>query len=111
MLKLRGFDAGNNHNFDVNTSSGVYDGKIDTRACDYAQGFICHGDTISTTLYDGYKLASGVDDGWVNLFQKNITIADWNLIIYPTKNPHYALAEDGLQINPYFTINLTSKLY
>ncbi|MEI6672857.1 MAG: hypothetical protein WCL02_06075 [bacterium] len=41
ILKLKGFDAGSNHNFDINTSSGVYDGKIDTRACDYAQGFIC----------------------------------------------------------------------
>ena len=37
MLKLRGFDAGNNHLFDVTQSSGVYDGIIDTRACDYAQ--------------------------------------------------------------------------
>ncbi len=37
ILKLKGFDAGNNHNFNTNTSSGVYDGKIDTRACDYAQ--------------------------------------------------------------------------
>jgi hypothetical protein len=37
ILKLRGFDAGNKHNFDTSNSSGVYDGKIDTRACDYAQ--------------------------------------------------------------------------
>ncbi|MEI6774825.1 MAG: hypothetical protein WCL18_08910 [bacterium] len=43
ILKLRGFDAGTKHNLDVTTSSGVYDGKIDTRACDYAQGFICNG--------------------------------------------------------------------
>lgn len=43
MLKLKGFDAGNSHNFDVTSSSGVYDGKIDTRACDYSQGFICNG--------------------------------------------------------------------
>jgi len=37
MLKLRGFDAGSDHNFNTSSSSGVYDGKIDTRACDYAQ--------------------------------------------------------------------------
>lgn len=110
ILKLRGFDAGNNHDFDVNTSSWVYDGKIDTRACDYAQGFICNGSWIGW-LYTWYKLPSDQNDGRVNLFQKNITISDRNLIIYPTKNPQYALAENNVQINPYFTINLTSKLY
>jgi hypothetical protein len=111
ILKLRGFDAGNNHNFDVNTSSWVYDGKIDTRACDYAQGFICSWNEINNILYPWYKLPSDQNDGRVNLFQKNITISDRNLIIYPTKNPQYALAENNVQINPYFTINTTSKLY
>ena len=111
ILKLRGFDAGNSHNFDINNASGVYDGKIDTRACDYAQWFICNGTGISALLYSGYKLPQDENDGWVNLFQKNITISDWNIIIYPTKNPQYALAENNVQINPYFTITLTSKLY
>jgi len=111
ILKLRGFDAGDKHDFDVNDSSGVYDGQIDTRACDYAQGFICQGTGISPLLYSGYKLPHDVNDGRVNLFQKNITISDRNLIISPTKNPQYALAEDNFQINPYFTINITSKLY
>lgn len=111
ILKLRGFDAGNNHDFNVQTSSGVYDGKIDTRACDYAQWFVCKWDGVSTLLYTGYKLPQDENDGWVNFFQKNITIADRNLIIYPTKNPQYALMEAAIQINPYFTLNLTSKLY
>jgi len=110
ILKLKWFDAGDNHDFDVNTSSWVYDGKIDTRACDYAQGFICNWSGISN-LYSWYKLPSDQDDGWVNLFQKNITISDRNITIYPTKNSQYALAEDNIQINPYFTINFTSKLY
>jgi hypothetical protein len=42
MLRLRGFDAGTLHNFDTvdgNTNPGLYDGKIDTWACDYSQGF------------------------------------------------------------------------
>jgi len=42
MLKLRSFDAGTNHDFSLVTSSGVYDGVIDTRACDYSQGFSCN---------------------------------------------------------------------
>lgn len=111
ILKLRGFDAGNKHNFDISNSSGVYDGKIDTRACDYAQWFICQWSGVSTILYSWYKLATNANDGRVNLFQKNITISERNLIIYPNKNPQYALAEDNVQINPYFTLNLTSKLY
>jgi len=110
ILKLKWFDAGNNHDFDIQNSSGVYDGKIDTRACDYAQGFICNGSGISD-LYTGYKLPEHSDDGRVNLFQKNITISDRNVIISPNKNPQYALREDTVQINPYFTINFTSKLY
>ncbi len=110
ILRLRGFDAGSNHDFDTTSSSWVYDGKIDTRACDYSQGFICQWSGI-WQLYTWYKLPSDQNDGRVNLFQKNITISDRNLIIYPTKNPQYALAEDNVQINPYFTINFTSKLY
>ena len=47
----------------------------------------------------------------INLFQKNITISDRNIIVYPTKSPLYALDEDNVQINPYFTITLTSKIY
>jgi len=110
ILQLKWFDAGNNHDFDITNSSGVYDGKIDTRACDYAQGFLCHGSGINS-IYTWYQLPLDENDGWVNLFQKNITISDWNIMIYPTKNPQYALAEDNVQINPYFTIQLTSKLY
>ena len=92
ILKLRGFDAGNNHDFDVNTSEGVYDGKIDTRACDYAQGYSCNGTGIGS-LYPGYKMPEDADDGRVNLFQKNITISDRNIMISPNKNPQYAIAE------------------
>jgi hypothetical protein len=37
ILKLRAFDAGDHHNFDSASSSGIYDGIIDTWACDIAQ--------------------------------------------------------------------------
>ena len=110
ILKLKWFDAGNNHDFDINNSSGVYDGEIDTRACDYAQGFVCNGSGINW-IYSGYNLPLDENDGRVNLFQKNITISNRNISISPNKNPQYALAEDNAQINPYFTLNFTSKLY
>lgn len=114
ILKLKGFDAGDNHDFDANDYSWVYDGKIDTRACDYGQGFICWWSwvgNIKNPTYMEYQLPLHQDDGRVNIFQKNITISDRNIIVYPRKNPHYALAENSIQINPYFTINFTSKLY
>ncbi|MFA7717619.1 MAG: prepilin-type N-terminal cleavage/methylation domain-containing protein [Candidatus Absconditabacterales bacterium] len=111
MLKLRGFDAGDHHTFNPNTSSGVYDGNIDTRACDYAQGFLCNGSGIDATLYSGYRLPLNTDDGRVNLFDQNLTVSDRNLVVSPTKNPDYALAQPEVQINPYFTISLTNKLY
>lgn len=110
ILKLKWFDAGNNHDFNVSTSSGVYDGKVDTRTCDYSQGFICNGSGISN-IYPWYKIPLNENDGRVSLFQKNVTISDRNIIISPSKNPQYALAENNVQINPYFTLNLTSKLY
>ena len=112
ILKLRWFDAGNHHNFDTSNSSGVYDSNVDTWACDYAQGFICHGSWL-WLLYSGYALPVDANDGRVNLFDQDLTVSDRNLIIYPTKNPEYALApeENATQLNPYFTVSLTNKLY
>ena len=110
ILKLRWFDAGSHHDFDVNNSSGVYDSNIDTRACDYAQWFICNGSWISN-LYSWYKLPANTDDGRVNLFDQDLTVSNRNLSISPTKDPDYALAQNETQINPYFTVSLTNKLY
>ncbi|MDR3168726.1 MAG: hypothetical protein LBU27_03040 [Candidatus Peribacteria bacterium] len=45
ILRLRGFDAGTKHNFSITEGSsnpGLYDGQIDTWACDYSQGFFGH---------------------------------------------------------------------
>jgi len=110
ILKLKWFDAGNEHNFDLNNSTWIYDGKIDTRACDYAQGFVCQGSWIGT-IYSGYKLPIDTNDGRVNLFQKNITISNWSILISPTKDARYAAIEEIAQINPYITLQFTSKLY
>ena len=110
LLKLRGFDAGQDHDFDSNHSSGVYDGHIDTRACDYAQGFFCHGSGIAQ-LYTGYALPLDQDDGRVDISHKNTTISNRKLTVSPDKNPQYALSEPHTQINPYFTISFTNRIY
>jgi len=110
LLRLKGFDAGSTHHFDI-ADWWVYDWQIDTRACDYAEGFICYGDSISSILYSGYKLPIDENDGRVNIFPKNLTITDRNISISPTKKPWYARAEDNQQIQPYFTLSFTNKLY
>lgn len=52
-----------------------------------------------------------VDDGWINLFDKNLTVANWNISVYPSQSPDFAWALENTQINPYFTIFLQTKLY
>lgn len=109
MLKLRGFDAGSKHQFDAEDSK-TYDGEIDTWACDAGEGFICEGKDISTKLYPDYKLPFGADDGWVNLFDKAISIEKWYITLTPNKNPDYAWNEKNAQINPYIKMVMTTKL-
>jgi hypothetical protein len=113
MLKLRSFDAWNSHNFDINTSSGVYDNVVDTWACDYSQWFVCSWNNLGN-LYSWYRFPTNQEEynwGWVNLFDNSITVTDWNIVIYPTKDPDLAWMEWESQIAPYFTISLKTKPY
>lgn len=110
VLQLRGLDAGNHHDFDIANSSWVYDGIIDTRACDYSAGFICHGQNVGEP-YSGFALASGYNDGWQDLLSNDITISQRNIIISPLKDPTLAWNEDDVQINPFITLQFTAKLY
>lgn len=107
MLRLRWFDAGEEHDFD---SDGTYDWQINTWACDYWQGFECNWSAVGDP-YNNYKLPEDEDDGWVNIFWDEITVTDWNLEIYPTKDPNLSWNDDDTQINPYVKINLQTKLY
>lgn len=110
ILQLRWFDAGENHDFNSNEYSGVYDGHIDTRACDYAKWFICQGQNIGG-VYSWYHLPADQDDGRVDFTHSDTTLKYRNIRISPTKNPNYAWAESQVQINPYFTIGYTNGLY
>lgn len=113
MLKLRSFDAWNNHDFDIDNSSGVYDNILDTWACDYSQWFVCSWNNL-WNIYSWYRFP--VDDlqynsGWVSLFDNSITVTDRNIVVYPTKDPELAWMESDYQIMPYFTISLKTKPY
>lgn len=113
MLKLRSFDAWNNHDFLIATSSGVYDGVLDTWSCDYSQWFLCSWNALGN-VYSWYRMplnALQSHSGWVNLFDNSITVTDWNITVYPTKNPEYSWSEQETQITPYFVLSLKTKLY
>lgn len=111
ILKLRGFDAWTKHNFEDSTDNfGVYDGVIDTWACDYAEWFDCRGDSVWWD-YSDFKLPVDKDDGWEDLTDPDeISILDWNLEIYPKKSPWFSLAETGNLIPPFFILKLQSQL-
>jgi len=113
ILRLKWFDAGINHDFDINTAwvYGIYDGEIDTRACDYAEGFVCHGTPISNSIYPNFNLPQDANDWRVTISSKNLTISNRNIKSFPNKDPQQARAEDYTQINPYVTISITNKLY
>ena len=108
VLKLRGFDAWQNHDFAAASDPTVYDGQIDTWACDYWQFFTCGWKWI--TNYENYKLPNNRDDWWVDLFDEKLNITDWNIQLSPVKNPDYAWTENEQQINPYIKITLTAQL-
>lgn len=94
----------------MSTSSGVYDGQIDTWACDRAAGFVCQGVNVGGA-YSGFHLPADSDDGWVNLFPSDITLSDRHISLSPPKDPHLARAEDGYQVSPFLRIAFTTKLY
>ena len=108
ILKLRGFDAGRKHAFKAEEDLEVYDGQVDTWACDYGQKFSCKGDDIPN--YAWYKLPKDKDDWWVDLFDDNLNIVHWNIQISPVRDPDLARAIDDGQINPFIKMSLTAQL-
>lgn len=112
MLQLRSFDAGKKHDFS-NTSAtenpGIYDGAIDTWACDYSKGYVCKGESVGGA-YANYRLPEDEDDGWVELSAGDVSIEDWDLEIYPLKDPSLARREPLYQQNPYVRVSFTMKL-
>lgn len=63
------------------------------------------------SFYAAYHLPADQNDGWIPLFSNDITIPERNLVLYPTKDPSLAWAEDDMQISPYMQISFQTKLY
>lgn len=109
ILRLQWLDAWSNHDFAFGDNT-VYDGQIDTRVCDAAQWFICQGGS-PWWIYSWFAMPFDSDDGWVDMLDNRITVADRSLQIFPTANPDYARANNTMQLNPYIRIFMNVKLY
>ena len=109
ILRLRWFDAGQNHNFD-DPSEWIYDRQIDTRACDTSMWFIWAWPSI-WWAYSEYHLPSDVDDCWVDLTYWNTSIDSWKLFISPQWDSDLYWAEQNRQINPYMKIFIVNGIY
>ena len=110
ILRLRWFDAGEQHNFDITNGAWLYDWKIDTWACDTSMWFIWEGDSI-WWAYAGYHLPKDVEDCWVDLTYWNTSIYTWNLSISPLWDSDLFRAEDSHQINSYMKILLVNSVF
>jgi len=109
ILRLQWLDAGSEHNFAPGDNT-IYDGQIDTRACDAAQWFFCQGEEVSG-WYSWFHLPLDEHDGRVDLLDDRITVSDRSVQIYPTSNPAYAWAQEDIQMQPYIRIAMDVQLY
>lgn len=110
MLQLKSFDAWQNHDFDAATYKWVYDGVVDTWACDAEAGFTCTWPALWAT-YPWYNLPANADDGWVNLITNDVSVTDWNMQIFPVKDPEYSRWEWVYQVNPYIRLYIKTWIY
>lgn len=109
VLKLRSFDLWLDHD-SVWMWYSQYDWQIDTWACDYSEWFLCNGKSL-WWAYQNYRLPNNVEDWWVNLFWKELTLVDWNMKVFPVKDASLAFRENDYQLNPYIKIYFKTKLY
>lgn len=110
VLKLRWFDAGKTHKFDVD-DWWVYDWMIDTWACDYSEWFSCTEELNLWWTYNWYWMPANNWEWWVDFMWSDVTLTELSFEIYPTKDYNLAWNEDDYMFNPYIKIFLKTKLY
>ena len=119
ILRLRWFDAWRMHSFDsvpgeILKNDWLYDGIIDTWACDTAMWFEppeAHKTKSVWWAYSGYFLPQYPDDCWVDLTYWSANIFAWNISISPSWDPDLYWAKPGHQINPYMKIMTINGVY
>ncbi len=115
MLRLRWFDAWRKHNFEISSDNKwVYDGMIDTWACDTSMWFEPKEKTSENSIwwaYSNYYLPQDVDDCWVDLTHWTTDLFTWKISISPRWDSDLYWAEEDRQINPYMKIMIINKIY
>ena len=112
ILRLRWFDAWRKHDFyQVNSDNAwLYDGVIDTWACDTSMWFIWNWNSV-WWAYADYKLPKDVDDCWIDLTYGVANILTWNITISPLWDADLYRAEPNHQINTYMKILTANGIY
>lgn len=111
MLRLKGFDAWQRHNFDItNNNPWLYDWVIDTWTCDASMWFIWHWDSIKWAFGD-FHLPADVDDCWVDINQGVTTVRLRNISISPLNDSDLFRADADHQINPSMKILIVNWIY
>ena len=113
MLRLRWFDAGIKHNFEVSSGNvWLYDWKIDTRACDTWMWFVWKGESINPGwAYKDYHLPKDVDDCWIPLTYWSTSVSARNIWISPTTDSDLSWNTESRQINAYMKILTVNWVY
>jgi hypothetical protein len=129
MLRLRWFDAWRMHNFDLLEdregrgfkNKWLYDGVIDTRACDTSMWFEpknksqanCNGGEGNSICwaYSDYYLPQDSDDCWIDLTHWTTDLFAWKMSISPRWDSDLYWADGDRQINPYMKIMIINKIY
>lgn len=84
VLKLIWHDYGYKHST-ITTSSGAYDGQIDTWVC--KTWWDCEWKDVA-----GEKIATWKDEEWINLFPSTINVKSFKLEAYPYQDPWLSAA-------------------
>ena len=125
MLRLRWFDAWRMHNFNIISTDNkwIYDGVIDTWACDTSMWFEpdnknndnCNnpnseGNSVCWA-YSEYYLPENVDDCWIDLTHWSTDLFARKITISPRWDSDLYWAKEEKQINPYMKIMIINRIY
>lgn len=115
MLRLKWFDAWQQHNFDKTTGNPwIYDWIIDTWACDASMWFRpedTEGRDSVWWVYSDYYIPATVDDCWVDITQWVTTVRLWNISISPLNDSDLYWADEDYQINPSMRLLIVNWVY
>lgn len=118
MLRLRWFDAWHLHKFSTKVNSvdndWLYDGKIDTWACDTSMWFepkASHKTHNIWGAYTDYYLPQDAEDCRIDLTYWSTNLFSWNISISPLWDADLYRADQNHQINAYMRIMTVNSIY